>query len=276
MSLRHENLIRFLLDSTSPGETLKLVCNPGNAGDSLIALGTLLLLDSLGLRVSIHQPQESFDVNDRIFYGGGGNFVPYYKACREFFMRNRHVRQLVLLPHTVNGQRDILQQLPANVILFAREQRSFRHLTRCMTYPDNARIDHDLAFAIGPTAIRALIGSERPESSGTLHAYRRDREATTIVIPPDNRDISAICRLPGNTQTLNGIVNSSAAMLNAIAPYETVKTNRLHVAIASALMGKQTILSRNSYFKNKQIYKYSLKPHFQNIKFVNASERVEP
>ena len=45
MALRHENLIRFLLDTTSPGETIQYIPNPGNAGDSLISLGTLQLMD---------------------------------------------------------------------------------------------------------------------------------------------------------------------------------------------------------------------------------------
>ena len=101
MALRHENLIRFLLDTTSPGETIQYIPNPGNAGDSLISLGTLQLMDSLGLRVELHNHKESFGKKDRVFFGGGGNFVPYYKACRELILRNTHVQQLVLLPHTV-------------------------------------------------------------------------------------------------------------------------------------------------------------------------------
>ena len=47
MALRHENLIRFLLDKTSPVETIQYIPNPGNAGDSLIAIGTLQLMDLL-------------------------------------------------------------------------------------------------------------------------------------------------------------------------------------------------------------------------------------
>ena len=73
MALRHENLIRFLLDTTSPGETIQYIPNPGNAGDSLISLGTLQLMDSLGLRVKLHNHKESFGKKDRVFFGGSGN-----------------------------------------------------------------------------------------------------------------------------------------------------------------------------------------------------------
>ena len=121
MALRHENMIRFLLDTTSPGETIQYIPNPGNAGDSLISLGTLQLMDSLGLRVKLHNHKESFGKKERVFFGGGRNFVPYYKACREFILRNTHVQQLVLLAHTVQEQSDVLRQIGPNMILFARE-----------------------------------------------------------------------------------------------------------------------------------------------------------
>ena len=117
-------------------------------------------MDSLGLRVKLHNHKKSFGKKDRVFFGGGGNFVPYYKACREFILRNTHVQQLVLLPHTVQEQSDVLRQIGANMILFARERRSFRHLTRHMRYPENARIDHDLAFAIGRSTIQSLIKND--------------------------------------------------------------------------------------------------------------------
>lgn len=270
MALRHENLIRFLLDTTKPGETIQYIANPGNAGDSLIALGTLQLMDSLGLHVRLRGHKESFDKNDRIFYGGGGNFVPYYKACREFILRNTHVQQLVLLPHTVNEQSDVLKQIGPNMIFFARERRSFRHLTQHMRYPENARIDHDLAFAIGPTTIQSLIKNDWGPGSSCLHAFRTDKEATGIEIPPDNRDLSCICKTTNNTEMLEGITKSSRAIFEAIAPYVEVKTNRLHIAIASALLGKKTVLYKNSYFKNTAIYWYSLKRYFPNVEFQNG------
>ena len=58
MTVRHESLIHFLLDSNSPEETLQLVCNPDN---NMITLGKLLLHNSLRLWISIHQTSESFD-----------------------------------------------------------------------------------------------------------------------------------------------------------------------------------------------------------------------
>jgi len=271
MGLRHENLIRFLLDTTSPGETIQYVANPGNAGDSLIALGTLQLMDSLGLRVKIRGLTEPFGKNDRVFYGGGGNFVPYYSQCREFILRNSHVQQLVLLPHTVDEQSDVLKQIGPNVVLFARERCSFQHITQHMRYPENARIDHDLAFAIGPTTIHSLITPEMQLRGANLNAFRTDNEATGALIPADNKDLSLSCITTGNTQTLEGILNTSRNLFNALAPFEKVQTNRLHVAIASALLGKETILRNNIYFKNKAIFNYSIKDSHPCVRFIDAA-----
>ena len=273
MALRHENLIRFLLETTSPGETIQYIPNPGNAGDSLIALGTLQLMESLGLRIRLRNHTETFGKNDRIFYGGGGNFVPYYSQCRNFILRNMHVQQLVLLPHTVHKQNDVLKQIGPNMILFARERRSFRHLTRHMRYPENARIDHDLAFAIGPATIHSLIKNNSRDQSGCFNAFRTDQEATEAEIPKGNRDLSIeniIPSFPENTQSLTGILDTSRAVFEAIAPFASVKTNRLHIAIASALQGKKTTIERNSYFKNHAVYQYSIKQNFSNTKFKNT------
>ena len=270
MSLRHENLTHFLLKSTNPGETIKFVVGPnGNAGDSLIVYGTLLLLDSLGIKANLHIPTDSFDKNDRIFYTGGGNFVPYYKNCREFFLNNQHVRQIVLLPHTIDGQIDLLAKFGSNVVLFARERVSFRHLTKYMKYPENAYIDHDLAFRVGPTSIQSLTGGkvETKTGTGTLHAFRKDKETTNNhPIPSDNKDISLLVINGDREITAQGFIRRSRAMLKAIEPFEEVETDRLHVAIASALLGKNITLHRNSYFKNQAVYDYSLKPYFSRIK----------
>ena len=91
-------------------------------------------MDSLGLRVELHEPKELFNENDRIFYGEGGNFAPYWSDCREFLLHNQHANRIVLLPHTVKDQGEVLKQLGPNTILFARERRSFRRLKKlCAT-----------------------------------------------------------------------------------------------------------------------------------------------
>ena len=136
-----------------------------------------------------------------------------------------------------------------------------------MRYPKNVNIDHDLAFAIGPTTVQSLVNPELQLCKSNLNAFRTDAEATDLDIPQDNQDLSKLCKKANNTQTLKGITDTTRAMLNAIAPFNEVKTNRLHIAIASVILGKETTLYDNIYFKNREIYKYSMAPHFSNIQF---------
>ena len=118
-----------------------------------------------------------------------------------------------------------------------------------MRYPNNAYIDHDLAFAIGPTTVHSLITPTIEHCSANLNAFRTDKEATSALIPDDNKDLPLTCKTAENTQTVQGFLNTSRNLFNAIVPYYTVQTNRLHVAIASALLGKETNLQNNIYFK---------------------------
>ena len=76
-------------------------------------------------------------------------------------------------------------------------------------------------------------------------------------IPRGNRDISA----EGTEST------PMAEFLEAIARFETVHTNRLHVSIAAAMMGRRVHLYANSYFKNKAIHETSLSAAFPNLSF---------
>ena len=107
-----------------------------------------------------------------------------------------------------------------------------------MRYPENARIDHDWAFAIGPTTIQSLVKNDWGPESGCLHAFRTDKESTGIEISPDNRDLSRMHKTTNNTKMLEEITESSRAIFEVIASYAEAKINRLHVAIVSELLGK--------------------------------------
>jgi exopolysaccharide biosynthesis predicted pyruvyltransferase EpsI len=50
-----------------------------------------------------------------------------------------------------------------------------------------------------------------------------------------------------------------------------VFTDRLHIAIFSTILGKNTFLYPNSYYKNKGVYEFSLQK-YPNVKFINSLE----
>ena len=76
-------------------------------------------------------------------------------------------------------------------------------------------------------------------------------------VPDNNRDISV-----EGTE-----ITPIAPFLEAVARFDTVHTNRLHVSNAAAMMGRRDHLYANSYFKNQSIYEASLKRAFPNVSF---------
>ena len=91
----------------------------------LTTLETLQILGSLGLHVKLSGRKGSFDRNYRIFHGGSGNFAPYYKACREFILRDTQLQQLVLVPNTGNEQGAVLEQNGRKVVFSRRNDETF-------------------------------------------------------------------------------------------------------------------------------------------------------
>ena len=90
---------------------------------------------------------------------------------------------------------------------------------------------------------------------GILNSFRVDVESSKKELPADNEDISydGWCMKPLKD------------FLGKIQKYEEIRTDRLHVAIASAMLGKRVLFYSNSYYKNKAVYEYSLKKYPQVI-----------
>ena len=137
--------------------------NPGNAGDNLITTGTLQIFKDSDLyprhlEINLDRPVTLPDEPATLFYGGGGNFVPNYSHARLFFERYHQTNhRLVLLPQTIRGNEDLLQQLGGNSHLFCRDQISYTHARRHASGA-NVYLDHDLALALRPDTTRWDFG----------------------------------------------------------------------------------------------------------------------
>ena len=120
-------------------------------------------------------------------------------------------------------------------LVFARERDSYLQLR------DLCRADlaHDCAFS----SITGSTGSwQRPAD----RAFRTGAEsATDGQVSPDNNDISRTC-------------DSRHQWLWAIAGHEVVETDRAHVTIAAAMLGKRVRYRPSSYHKVPAIAEYAL------------------
>jgi exopolysaccharide biosynthesis predicted pyruvyltransferase EpsI len=105
------------------------------------------------------------------------------------------------------------------------------------------------------------IGNEFSSSgkgTGTGHFFRTDAESRReLKLRPDNLDISML----GNQ------VSQVAPFFESIDRFAEILTDRLHVAIAACLLGKQVHLYPNTYFKNRAVYLSSIKDYFKDVYF---------
>lgn len=226
---------------------------PGNYGDSFIWHGTIKLLEQLNIVVDYTELDSNLQ-NDVLLIDGGGNLVDYYSDVRSFLEKKKDLyKEIIILPHTIYGetQRKLLNSFNNNVVIFCREMTSYafakKYAGRCQVY-----LWHDCAFYNDFSNLMI-------KGRGILNAYRKDIESIKDKIPEDNFDLS-----------YNGYAKKPLdSFLNKINKFEVVNTDRLHVGIVAALLGKKVNLFSNSYYKNKAVFDYSL-ARLPNVKFIET------
>ena len=295
------------------GEGALLFCpNPGNAGDSAIALGTYQLLERAERPYEVVRWDEDFSSAGKVVvYGGGGNLgKSTYTEARTFFRRHHsEAAHMALLPHTVRGNERLLLEMEGDVDIFCRERVSYNWVRRHVN-DQSVHLADDMAFRIdadrlldrhGPSATalwlhiaRGIGGSALGRVPGcdpellthqvrgrlgvsallrlvqgigahrsVLPAMRTDVERTDHDVPPVNVDASRIFE--------HGVFPPSRArkatvfLLAYLSHFERIFTNRLHLGILGALLGKEVRFYPNSYYKNRAVYRFSMAERFPNV-----------
>lgn len=261
------NLPDFL--SQFRGQSAFYYPNPGNAGDALINAAEEQLLTDAGISWTLkncldqaHQvvPQSSVGqsegqpVQQLVFYGGGGNFISKYRACADFLTRNafRPDVEIVVLPHTVEGNVPLLQRLGSNVTILCRDQTSFQHV-RKHHGDDHTILAHDSALHLDLKRLGVHGSGLTQARVGHLSALRSDGESRRVLeIPAGNVDVSA--RFKYGFGQHNRVARE---FLQFYQRYSHVTTDRLHGAIACGLLGISCDFHPNSYYKNQAVYHHS-------------------
>jgi len=247
---------RKLLDTiayVSGGKDVTFVRSYGNIGDELIYAGLRQLLSDVPYQeISARKDLGDAEGNTALAAGGGD-------WCHAFHSFNPHVlpqlekrfKNVILLPTTFDPRLPLVRRVLKNTkaVVFARERESYHRIKNLC----DAELAYDTAFFFDYSPYRR-------KGKGTLNAYRVDRETdrppdTESLLPADNIDISATCA-------------SLDEWLWTISRHELIRTDRAHVTIAAALMGKRVEYRASNYFKVPAIIEFSL----QGVPFV---QRVE-
>lgn len=294
--------VRDLLETIPKDETIYYRSNPGNAGDALIAAGTFHLLDNLQLNFEFINPTKFDATNKIVIYAGGGNFNHIYPDAADFISKHhRFAKKLILLPHTITGNEELLSRLGNNCILFSREEISADHINKfavnCINY-----IDHDMAFHLDIEKIKPLnklstlslvvrkigmqlINSEKRHQIPTLkrllklirfelvgfgknyyvngNFFRVDVEASGFPVPKGNFDLSRMYEF--GTQNREIIELTVSKLLTHIDKFSKINTDRLHICIAAGFLGKDVYFFGNSYFKCRAVFEHSISSRFKNV-----------
>lgn len=210
----------------------------GNLGDELIWAGTRSLLSGLDHREIGVEKIAEHRGRLAVLTGGGAWCKPYHEIMPHTLrVAEENFERVIVLPSSfdvsVPSVRAALRGTKAWV--FAREQISYDQIKDLC----RAALAFDCAFYFPMKAVS--------QGEGILNAFRCDGESIgTFRLPADNVDISVTC-------------SSLEVWLHTIATHAVVRTDRAHVMIAAALMGKRVEFFPSSYHKLPAIADYCLR-----------------
>lgn len=296
LGLRHS-----LLALAGPaGSPFKYVPNQGNAGDALIACGTSQFFDDCGLSPE-YVATADVEAGDRVVYAGGGNLVPEYNNCQRFLERCLavDVARVLVLPHTIRGHEALLARLDRRFTLVCRDLASLKRVQAAGTgaellfAPDMALyIDTGRLFQRCDRYDQARLWP-RFARHGQWWAYRRWRRALERLAPPaDGRveilraDAEATSQRGDPAWDLPHFYGSKYRfreeaelvgrdLLAYFKAVQRVRTNRLHIGVAGALMGCEVRYLDNSYGKIRAVYDAWLS-HLPSVRFETELEAEQP
>lgn len=232
----------------------------GNFGDQLIWMGAYRLAQLAGLDVRRVSYDEfmgvSIPADVAVYVHGGGGINPWCsgRAITAFQKALASGSTIAILgPQSVHTDHAFLrgnlagnleQASARRIAVFAREQVSYDALRGC--FPGiEIHADHDTALNLS----RADLDGPCLPRAFALHVIREDNESSAITY----RDLLSLSIDP--TRFCRSFNQWIALHRSA----RCIVTNRLHSAIAGAVLGKPTVLLPNSYHKNRSVWEYSLR-----------------
>jgi len=253
--------VERFIQARCAGKRVTYLANLGNMGDALIAHGAFQLLNRIGVPFDICRTTDEVDAELLIVAGGGNLVEGLYSDIASFIAGQRRETEIIVLPHTVVGFTGPLLDRRDRLHIFAREHRTYGALLRQGLPNDRVFLADDLAFGLD-------IPRFPPPTRSRLTALRTDVEASgQFQLSDRNLDLSAM--IVRHWDDPHIAEKASEMFLGILADYEHVLTDRLHVAIGAALVGRRVTFLSNSYFKNSAVYETSMS-RAPNVTFIDV------
>lgn len=232
----------------SDGGQIDYFPSPGNWGDSLINAGCDEFFTAHQIVVRRLARTEASSVSDvdasrrLALVGGGGGWNRNWSSSIQFTDElSRRYREVLVLPSSYDPAIDGAYG-QANVTRVARGAGASAQVAEFAC--------HDMAF-FSDFSIAPQQSLPYP-----LLALRRDKERNAAALTPDrNWDLSLL----GNAWSPH------RGFLELVARFAVIFTDRLHIAIAGAVLGADVRLLDGNYGKNAEVYEMSLHPTFPTV-----------
>lgn len=255
MTLRDRPCFKMLgeeLREFCRGRKIVEIVNTGNWGDSLIHAGQREFLKDYGIapiRITasrLNKRGRAFRfilsrlIASRAIITGSGSLWEFYERPKEFAIAASNFSKVLIMPSSYPS---VPAFDPFRTIFWRRDERESADVM------PGAQFCHDLAFYLNPKPRQATI------PVGFL--FRNDIESSDFPLPAGNLDLS-------NEGTHK---SDHEVFLDRIGAYEVIHTNRLHVGIGAALLGREVHLYGSRTKKIRSIFETSLLPNYKNVYF---------
>ena len=229
-----------IVQEISKSKDITFITCGGNIGDYLIWAGTRQLLKPFKYKEMTKDGLRHAEGHTALITGSGGWCKAHGSMPKLLPEIESRYQKVVILPSSYDTSLDTVKRnlSKTRAKVFARELESYRQIKDIC----DADIAYDCAlfFDFSPYQING-------KGKGELLVYRTDGESAGKEPPKNNYDISrrTICK-------------SLDDWLRIIAQYETVRTDRAHIMIAAAMLGKKVYYSSSNYHKVPGIAQFTL------------------
>lgn len=258
-NLRGDQEFNRLADSIRKfaGHTpLLYVPNEGNWGYALIHKGILQFFDYYGINYKVTTRHEvkrlaasmerlGSKIDDLVLVSGGGGSWRNEQSGNFKFVKSvaPAFAKMVVLPHTYETEKIPFNK--SDVLYIARDSSISR------TAIPESRACHDMAFFLQLPLVLDI-----PKSKATGVFLRNDPERH-----PSANSLGAGYDLSSMGNHLSPIT----PFFQVLAQFSQIVTDRMHVAIASAMLGLEVELYPGNYNKSVAVYSHTIQRFYPNV-----------
>ncbi|MBR1605191.1 MAG: polysaccharide pyruvyl transferase family protein [Alphaproteobacteria bacterium] len=253
--------------------------NSGNMGDMLIAAATIRWFNQNHLNWGRFNQSEK---NIKYFvYGGGGAWThDWIEGLQPIMNLMQKAERVVILPSSFRDVPEFIKILDKRFTVFCREKESFEYLKSQNTRA-KILLDHDMAFRLSGSIKTNMLAPTKDLKKASsklrqivkslpkdVRLFRKDSESEGHY--QTDLDLSNEMGWFSPWEPIENIEFATNMMFELLNHFDVIRTDRLHIAIASALLGKQVIIHDNIYGKLKGVHAQTMST-LGNVNILNDS-----